>query len=553
MAARRSRALLDADATPGESVFDHHVWVLASDGDLQEGVSGEASSLAGTQELGNLTVIWDDNRISIEGGTDIAFTEDVVGRYAAYGWHVQEVDWTATGEYVEDVAALDAALSAARAETSRPSFIRLRAIIGWPAPFKQGTGGIHGAKLGAEEVAATRTAMGWDHEPFVVPEEALAHARRVTERGTAARASWQERFDGWRVANPEGAQLLERLQRRALPEGWDQGLPSFEVGDKIATRAASGEVLTTLARVLPELWGGSADLAGSNNTTPKGEPSFLPVHRSTEDFQGHPGGRVLHFGIREHAMGSILNGIALHGLTRPYGGTFLVFSDYMRPAVRLAALMQLPVTYVWTHDSIGLGEDGPTHQPVEHLSSLRAIPGLEVVRPADANETVSAWAAIQRNDTLPGAPTALALSRQGLPVLPGTSPDGVARGGYILADAPDGAPEVVVLATGSEVHLAVAARDALQGEVGVRVVSMPCQEWFAAQDQSYRDQVLPPEVRTRISVEAGIGMSWRHLIGDAGIHLGVEDFGASADQARLFAENGLTVDDLVATIRQLTA
>ena len=552
MAARRTRALLDPDAAAGESVFDHHVWVVASDGDLQEGVSGEASSLAGTQELGNLTLVWDDNRISIEGRTDIAFTEDVPARYAAYGWQVQEVDWTATGAYVEDVAALDAALTAARAETDRPSFIRLRTIIGWPAPSKQDTGGAHGAKLGSEEVAATRAVLGWEHEPFVLPDEVLAHARTVKDRGAAARASWQERFDGWQQANPGGAELLARLQARELPEGWDADLPSFAVGETVATRAASGAVLGALAEVLPELWGGSADLAGSNNTTPKGQPSFLPVHRSTDDFQGHPGGRVLHFGVREHAMGAVLNGIVLHGLTRPYGGTFLVFSDYMRPAVRLAALMGLPVTYVWTHDSIGLGEDGPTHQPVEHLTSLRAIPNLQVIRPADANETVFAWAEIQRRNTLPGSPTALALSRQGLPVLEGTSAEGVARGGYVLADAPDGEVDVIVLATGSEVQLAVAARDALAGEVGVRVVSMPCQEWFAAQGQGYRDQVLPPEVTARVSVEAGIGMSWRRLIGDAGVHLGVERFGASADLNRLFADHGLTVDEVVATIRELT-
>jgi transketolase len=552
MAGRRTRALLDADAAAGTSVFDHHVYVLASDGDLQEGVSGEASSLAGTQELGNLTVIWDDNRISIEGRTDIAFTEDVVARYVAYGWHVQEVDWTVTGAYVEDVAALDAALTAARAQTSRPSFIRLRTIIGWPAPSKQDTGGIHGSKLGAEEVAATRQALGWDLDPLELPEGVLEHARKVADRGAGARADWQVRFEAWQQANPQGAALLERLQARTLPEGWVDGLPSFEVGTTIATRAASGKVLTALAAALPELWGGSADLAGSNNTTPKGQLSFLPVHRSTDDFRGDPGGRVLHFGVREHAMGSILNGICLHGLTRPYGGTFLVFSDYMRPAVRLAALMGLPVTYVWTHDSIGLGEDGPTHQPVEHLTALRAIPNLEVIRPADGNETVYAWAEIQRRNTLPGSPTALALSRQGLPVLAGTSAEGVARGGYVLADS-DGTSDVIVLATGSEVQLAVAAKEQLAGEVAVRVVSMPCQEWFAAQDPAYRDTVLPPEVTARVSVEAGIGMSWRHLLGDAGVHLGVETYGASADPDTLFAHHGLTVENLVRTIRELTA
>jgi transketolase len=549
MAARRVRMLLDPDAPAGESVFDHHVYVLASDGDLQEGVSGEASSLAGTQELGNLTLLWDDNRVSIEGRTDIAFTEDVAARYTAYGWHVQTIDWTAEGTYREDVAALDAALHTARAETGRPSFIGLRTIIGWPAPTKQGTGGIHGAKLGAEEVAATRQALRWEHEPFMVPEEVVTHARTVTERGATARATWQEHFDAWQQADPKRAALLARLQSHELPEGWEDRLPIFAAGEKVATRAASGEVLTALAEALPELWGGSADLAGSNNTTPKGQPSFLPPHRSTDDFSGSWAGRVLHFGVREHAMGAICNGIALDGLTRPYAGTFLVFSDYMRPSVRLAALMGLPVTYVWTHDSIGLGEDGPTHQPVEHLTALRAIPNLAVVRPADANETVHAWAEIQRRFRLPGTPAALALSRQALPVLPGTSAEGVARGGYVLAD-PDTTPDVIVLASGSEVQLALAGKQELSDEVAVRVVSMPCQEWFAAQDQTYRDQVLPPQVTARVSVEAGIGMSWRHLIGDRGIHLGVETFGASADLGRLFAEHGLTVDGVVAAIRK---
>jgi transketolase len=553
MASRRVSALLQPDVGRGEGLFDHHVYVLASDGDLQEGVSAEASSLAGTQELGNLTLLWDDNRISIEGRTDIAFTEDVTARYRAYGWHVQEVDWTAGGAYVEDVAALDAALSAARTETTRPSFIRLRTIIGWPAPARQDTGGIHGAKLGAEEVAATRRVLGWEHEPFVVPEEVVGHARKVAARGVAMHARWQERFEVWRQADPGRAELLERLEARQLPDGWDDRLPTFEVGEVVATRSASGAVLTELAQVLPELWGGSADLAGSNNTTPAGQRSFLPEHRSTDEFEGDQHGRVLHFGIREHAMGAILNGIAVGGLTRPYGGTFLVFSDYMRPAVRLAALMGLPVTYVWTHDSIGLGEDGPTHQPVEHLTALRAIPNLAVVRPADGNETAYAWAEIQRRVALPGTPTALALSRQGLPVLAGTDPDGVARGGYVLADAPAGDPEVVVLATGSEVQLALAAHDRLAGEVAVRVVSMPCQEWFAAQTQEYRDTVLPPEVTARISVEAGIGMSWRHLIGDAGHHLGVEIYGASADHSRLFVEYGLTAEHLIDRIRQLAA
>ena len=553
MAARRVRGLVDPDAAPGQSLLDHHVYVLASDGDLQEGVSGEASSLAGTQELDNLVLLWDDNRISIEGGTEVAFTEDVVARYEAYGWHVQRVDWTLGGEYHEDLAALDAALREARARTDRPSFIALRTIIGWPAPTKQGTGGIHGAKLGAEEVAATRQALGWQHPPFEVPAEVLAHAGRVAERGREAHAAWSTRYQAWRQASPESAALLDRLLARRLPENFDAELPTWEPGSaKVATRAASGAALSALAPRLPELWGGSADLAGSNNTTPAGEPSFLPAHRSTSDFQGHPYGRVLHFGVREHAMAAICNGIALHGLTRPYGGTFLVFSDYARPAIRLAALMGLPVTYVFTHDSIGLGEDGPTHQPVEHLTALRAIPGLDVVRPADANETALAWAEVlRRGGSLPGRPVALALSRQGLPVLPGTSAEGVARGGYVLADADHG-PDVVLLATGSEVHLALEARERLLGRVGVRVVSMPCQEWFAAQDDDFRAAVLPPDSTPRISVEAGIEMSWQHLIGEGGRHLGVEGYGGSADPAALFSEHGVTIELIVEAVLDLT-
>ena len=418
MAARREHGLLDPDAPQGESLFDHFVYVLCSDGDVQEGVSGEASSLAGHQELGNLVVIYDDNHISIEDDTAVAFSEDVAARYAAYGWHVQDVDWTNGGTgYDEDVTALWDAIQAAKAETGRPSFIRLRTIIAWPAPHAQNTGKAHGSALGADEVAATKQVLGFDpNRSFEVPDEVLTHTRRLRERGKAAGAVWDEQYQAWAAANPERVTLLHRLKGRRLPDGWDSDLPSYPADPKgVATRKASGETLSALAPALPELWGGSADLADSNNTTPKGEPSFIPTADSTREYQGNPYGRVLHFGIREHAMGSIMNGIALHGDTRVYGGTFLVFSDYMRPAVRLAALMRLPVTYVWTHDSIGLGEDGPTHQPVEHLAALRAIPGLDVVRPADANETVEAWRTILTRDS---RPTGLCLTRQNVPVFP---------------------------------------------------------------------------------------------------------------------------------------
>ena len=551
MAGRRLRGLLDPDAPTGESLFDHHVYVIASDGDLQEGVSAEASSIAGHQELGNLTVIWDDNEISIEGDTDIAFTEDVAARYAAYGWHVQTVDWTNGGtEYTEDLAALHTALEEARAVTDRPSFIALRTVIAWPAPNAQGTGKSHGSALGADEVAATKEILGLDPEQhFAVPDEVLAHTRALTERGRTAGKEWDERYARWAEEHPERAALLHRLKSHQLPEGWDADLPTYDADPKgVATRKASGEVLTALAPRMPELWGGSADLAESNNTTPKGEPSFVPSHRSTDDFSGDRYGRVLHFGIREHAMGSIMNGIALQGGTRVYGGTFLVFSDYMRPAVRLASLMGLPVTYVWTHDSIGLGEDGPTHQPVEHLAALRAIPGLSVVRPADANETVEAWRALlQRTD----GPTALALTRQNVPTFPrGTDgfagADGVARGGYVLVDAEDGQPDVVLVGTGSELQLAVEARALLAEKgVGARVVSMPCREWFAGQDQAYRDTVIPPQVRARVSVEAGVAQGWREVVGDHGRVVSLEHFGASADFATLFAQFGFTPEAVV--------
>jgi len=564
MAARRERGLLDPDAPVGQSPFDHHVYVLASDGDLMEGVSAEASSLAGHQQLGSLVVFYDSNHISIEDDTDISFSEDVAARYAAYGWHVQTVDWTATGGYVEDVDALLVATQAARAETSRPSMIVLRTVIGWPAPTKANTGKAHGSALGADEVAATKTLLGFDpQESFTVEEQVLTHTRLAVERGRAAHQQWQPAYAAWRAGNPDRAALLDRLQAQQLPGGWTDVLPSFAADAKgMATRTASGQVLSALAPVLPELWGGSADLAESNNTTMAGEPSFIPVSRQTAAWKGDPYGRTLHFGIREHAMGSILNGIALASLTRPYGGTFLCFSDYMRPAVRLAALMQLPATYVWTHDSIGLGEDGPTHQPVEQLAALRAIPGLDVVRPGDANETAVCWRTIIEHTDRPAG---LILTRQNLPVLeraPGSyaPAEGAARGGYVLIDATvhgnagsggvSLVPDVILVATGSEVQIALDARDLLSADrLRVRVVSMPCREWFAAQPAAYQDQVLPPTVRARVSVEAAIGLGWREVVGDAGRIVSLEHFGASADYQRLYREFGITPQAVAAAAR----
>ncbi|MFC8190255.1 transketolase [Cellulomonas sp. NPDC057328] len=557
MAARRERGLLDPDAAPGQSPFDHHVYVIASDGDLQEGVTSEASSLAGTQELGNLVVLWDDNHISIEGDTEIAFTEDVVARYEAYGWHVQSVDWTAGGEYREDVDALHAAIEAAKAVTDKPSFIRVRTLIAWPTPGKTDDHSSHGSKLGGDAVRGLKELLGFDPEKsFDVDAEVIAHTRALADRAKQERAGWQETFDAWAAANPERKALLDRLRADELPEGWADALPTFPAGKAVATRAASGEVLAALAPVLPELWGGSADLAGSNNTTMKGEPSFIPAKRSTHEFAGDQYGRTLHFGIREHAMGAILSGIRLHGLTRPYGGTFFTFSDYMRGSVRLAALMGVNVTYVWTHDSIGLGEDGPTHQPVEHLTAVRAIPGLAVVRPADANETAQAWkASLERTD----GPVALVLTRQNVPTFPRgeegfASADGVARGAYVLLEASSGTPDVVLIATGSEVQLAVEARTTLE-EAGVatRVVSAPCLEWFAEQDEEYRESVLPSGVRARVSVEAGIALSWHKIVGDAGRSVSLEHYGASADYQTLYREFGLTSEAVVAAAHESLA
>ncbi|MFI6603075.1 transketolase [Nonomuraea sp. NPDC050536] len=552
MAARRERGLFDPDAAPGTSPFDHHIWCFVSDGDIEEGISHEASSLAGHQKLGNLIVMYDDNHISIEDDTLIAKSEDVVKRYEAYGWHTLSVDWTETGDYVENVEALHQALEAAKAETDRPSFIRLRTIIGWPAPNKQNTGKIHGSALGDEEVAATKRVLGLDPgKTFDVPADVLEHARQVADRGRETHAEWEKAYANWRVANPERAAEYDRISRRLLPNGWAKALPEFDTGGSMATRKASGEVLNALSRVLPELWGGSADLAESNNTTMKGEPSFIPEEYQTKEFPGNRYGRTLHFGIREHAMGAILNGIALHGGTRPYGGTFLVFSDYMRPSVRLAALMKLPVTYVWTHDSIGLGEDGPTHQPIEHLWALRAIPGLDVVRPADANETAAAWKTILEHTDRPAA---LALTRQNLPVYEGTSAEGVSRGGYILREASTGQPRVILIATGSEVEVAVGGRDLLEAQgIPTRVVSMPCVEWFHAQDHAYRNAVLPPSVRARVSVEAGIALGWREFVGEHGDSVSLEHFGASAPYRTLYEQFGLTADRVAAAARSSLA
>ncbi|MFF5259502.1 transketolase [Actinomadura viridis] len=549
MAARRERGLFDPDTAPGESPFDHTIWAFVSDGDIEEGISHEASALAGHQKLGNLVVLYDDNHISIEDDTAIALSEDVQARYAAYGWDVHQVDWTVNGDYEENVGALAAALEASRAETERPSFIALRTIIGWPAPNKKNTGKIHGSALGAEEVAAAKKVMGLDPEvSFDVPEDVLEHARQVVDRGRALHAEWDKKYRAWREAHGQRAAEFDRISARRLPAGWTSALPEFEAGKDIATRAASGQILAALAPVLPELWGGSADLAESNNTTMKGEPSFIPEEFQTKEFPGHRYGRTLHFGVREHAMGAICNGIALHGGTRPYGGTFLIFSDYMRPAVRLAALMKLPVTFVWTHDSIGLGEDGPTHQPVEHLWALRAIPGLDVVRPADANETVVAWRTILEHTDRPAG---LALTRQKLPTYDRgdglASAEGVAKGGYVLVDAANGRPEVILIATGSEVEPALEARATLEAEgTPTRVVSMPCLEWFDAQEDAYKQQVLPPSVTARVSVEAGVGFGWRGYIGDAGESVSLEHFGASADYKTLFQQFGITAERVVA-------
>ncbi|MFV0130470.1 transketolase [Streptomyces sp. HMX112] len=549
MAARYERGLFDPEAAPGTSPFDHFVYCIAGDGCLQEGISAEASSMAGHQKLGNLVLLWDDNHISIEGDTETAVSEDVTKRYEAYGWHVQRVEPKENGDL--DPEALFAAIQAAKAETERPSFIAMRSIIAWPAPNAQNTEAAHGSALGAEEVAATKRVLGFDPEQsFEVSDEVIAHTRAALDRGREARAEWEKSLQEWRDANPGRAAEFDRIAAGELPAGWEEKLPVFESGKAIATRAASGKVLQALGGVIPELWGGSADLAGSNNTTIDKTSSFLPKGNPLPE--ADPYGRTVHFGIREHSMAAEMNGIALHGNTRIYGGTFLVFSDYMRNAVRLSALMHLPVTYVWTHDSIGLGEDGPTHQPVEHLASLRAIPGLNVVRPADANETAIAWREVLRRWTKEfgkGAPHGLALTRQGVPTYEPN--EDTARGGYVLAEADGGEPQVVLIATGSEVHLAVEARERLQAEgVPTRVVSMPCVEWFEEQDQGYRDAVLPPSVKARVAVEAGIGLTWHRYVGDAGRIVSLEHFGASADAKVLFREYGFTAENVAAAARE---
>ncbi|MFH8486431.1 transketolase [Streptomyces longisporoflavus] len=551
MAARYERGLFDPQTAPGESPFDHHIFAIAGDGCLQEGISGEASSLAGHQKLGNLVLLWDDNHISIEGDTETAVSEDTMKRYEAYGWHVQRVEPKEDGDL--DPAALYRAIQAAKAETERPSFIAMRSIIAWPAPNAQNTEAAHGSALGQEEVAATKRVLGFDPEQtFEVSDEVIAHTRKALDRGSDAKAEWAKSFASWRTAEAERAAEFDRIAAGELPQGWEEKLPVFETGKGVATRAASGKVLQSLGAVIPELWGGSADLAGSNNTTIDKTSSFLPAGNPLPE--ADPYGRTIHFGIREHAMAAEMNGIALHGNTRIFGGTFLVFSDYMRNAVRLSALMHLPVTYVWTHDSIGLGEDGPTHQPVEHLASLRAIPGLNVVRPADANETAIVWREILKRYTKEfgkGAPHGLALTRQGVPTYDREVTEGAVKGGYVLFEADGGTPEVVLIGTGSEVQLAVEAREQLQAAgVPTRVVSMPCVEWFEAQDQGYRDSVLPPSVKARVAVEAGIGLTWHRFVGDAGRIVSLEHFGASADGKVLFREFGFTADHVAAAARE---
>ncbi|MFG6401286.1 MULTISPECIES: transketolase [unclassified Microbacterium] len=558
-AQRFERGLFDPDTQLGESPFDHNIFVIASDGDLEEGVTSEASSLAGHQELGSLVVIYDANQISIEDDTDIAFTEDVAQRYEAYGWHVQTVDWKKTGQYIEDPAELYDAIEAAKAEVSKPSIIVLKTIIGWPSPGKQNSGKIHGSALGEDELRATKKVLDFDPDKnFVVSDEVLSHTRELVSRGEAEKAAWQKKFDAWAAANPERKALWDRLQARELPENIADALPVFEAGKEVSTRAASGTVINALAAELPELWGGSADLAESNLTTIKNAASFIPTEWSTHEWSGNPYGRVLHFGIREHAMGSIINGIVLHGPTRPYGGTFLIFSDYMRPPLRLGALMDIPSLFVWTHDSVALGEDGPTHQPIEQLATLRAIPNFTVVRPADANETSVVWLELLRRHA---GPAGLALSRQNLPVV--ERGDGEAsgdvlasahlavKGAYVLAEAANGTPDVILIGTGSEVQIALAARDTLAADgIHARVVSAPSLEWFAEQDEAYRESVLPAAVTARVSVEAGIALPWRGIVGDKGRSISIEHFGASADYKTLYQKFGMTAEAVVAAARE---
>jgi len=547
MATRYERGLFDPSTTDGTSLFDHKVWVICSDGDLQEGVSSEAASLAGTQALGSLNVIYDDNRISIEGDTHVAFTEDVSARYRAYGWEVIEVAALPSGDV--DLVNLDKAMDAASRNLKQPTLIRLKTIIAWPAPNARGTSKSHGSALGADEIAATKKELGLNpDEHFAFPENLLAHARLVKKRGASAHDTWNKKYETWKKNEPERAKLLSRILADELPADWDSLVPVFEAGKDVATRKASGDVINALAKKLPEMWGGSADLAESNNTTIEEGGSFLPPSSAMKG--ANPYGRVIHFGIREHAMGSILNGIALSGLTKAFGGTFAVFSDYMRPAVRLAALMKLPSIFVWTHDSIGLGEDGPTHQPVEHFAALRAIPDFDVIRPADANEVAAAWKIIIKNRKASG----ILLSRQNLPVFDRSefgSIDGVARGAYILKEASK-SPQLILMATGSEVALAIQSAQVLE-ESGIptRVVSIPCFEWFNQQEQSYKDEVLPPSVKARVSIEAGIAQGWREYVGDRGASISLEHYGASAGANVLFKEFGFNVDNVVETAKKV--
>ena len=547
MAARYERGLFDPDTAAGKSPFDHNIWVICSDGDLQEGVSTEASSLAGTQELGNLKVIYDDNRISIEGDTHYAFTEDVSARYRAYGWHVIDVNAQTSGDV--DREALERAMDEALAVTNKPTLIRLKTVIAWPAPKARNTAKSHGSALGADEVAATKVELGLPAEDFYFPADVEQHVRQISDRGALLRNEWNKNFAQWKSQQPDRAALLERLTTQGLPSNWDSALPSFSADKEVATRKASGDTINALARSLPELFGGSSDLADSNNTTIEEGGSFLPQSSTMKG--ANPYGRIVHFGIREHAMGSILNGMALHGLIRPFGGTFLVFSDYMRGAVRLSALMNLPVTYVWTHDSIGLGEDGPTHQPVEHIAALRAIPNLDVVRPADANEVVAAW----REIILRRRPVGILLSRQNLPVVDRTkfaSTQGVSKGAYVLNDVAH--PDVILIATGSEVGITLQAAELLKAdEISARVVSAPCLEWFNAQDATYKNSILPSSVKARVSIEAGIAQGWREYIGDCGVAVSLEHFGASASAPVLFKEFGFTPEKIVSAAKESIA
>ncbi len=552
-AARFERGLFDPSQPAGTSPFDHYIFCIAGDGDMQEGVTSEASSLAGHQKLGNLVVLYDSNQISIEDDTKIAFTEDLEKRYESYGWHVQVVNWRKSGEYVEDMQELFSAIQKAKAETDKPSLITIRTIIGWPAPTKQNTGKVHGSALGSEELAGLKSVLGFDPEKnFQVSDAVLSYTRGFRERSKDIVTKWEKDFQAWRKSHPENAALFDRLENGELPD-LDSVLPVFDAGTDVSTRAASGKVINTIAKIMPELWGGSADLAESNNTTISGAKSFVPEVHSTHEFTGDNYGRVMHFGIREHAMGSILNGISLHGKTRSYGGTFLIFSDYMRPAVRLAALMKVPSIFVWTHDSIALGEDGPTHQPIEQLATLRAIPGLDIVRPADANEVSVAWKKILSRRV---GPAGIALTRQNIPVLDRKAADSTGQvlspasnvefGGYVLVDASDKKPELILIATGSEVQLAVAARLELeQSGIKTRVVSMPCVEWFEEQSDSYRESVLPASVRARVSVEAGLALGWSKYV-PQGDSVSIEHYGASADYKTLFTKFGITTEAVVA-------